>query len=222
MEIYDTHVHTCETSACGVLTAAETVALYRQAGYQGICVTDHYTRDFFAALEGSWQQKVERYLKGYRAACAAAEGTGLSVLLGAEIRIDGAPNDYLVFGLTEAFLNQNPELYAYDLQSLSALLRGAGMLLVQAHPFRPSMTVEAPALLDGVEVFNGNPRHNSHNDMARAFAQNHGLLMTSGSDCHEITDVAQGGIGLCAPAADASALAAALRAGGYTLLPKEK
>ena len=46
----------------------------------------------------------------------------------------------------------------------------------------------------GVEVFNGNPRHDSHNDLARRFAEEHGLRMLSGSDAHQPQDVARGGI----------------------------
>jgi hypothetical protein len=48
--------------------------------------------------------------------------------------------------------------------------------------------------MDGCEVYNGNPRHNSRNDEADEFAVKNGLLKLSGSDCHESTDVAQGGI----------------------------
>lgn len=45
--LYDTHVHTSESSPCGRLNAQETVRLYSQAGFSGFCITDHYTRDFF-------------------------------------------------------------------------------------------------------------------------------------------------------------------------------
>ena len=47
---------------------------------------------------------------------------------------------------------------------------------MQAHPFRTGLTREDPALLDGVEVFNGNARHDSHNDDALRFARENGLL----------------------------------------------
>jgi hypothetical protein len=55
----------------------------------------------------------------------------------------------------------------------------------------------APAdikLLDGLEVYNGNPRHNSQNDKAFAYAKKHELKMISGSDFHEYEDLALGGI----------------------------
>ena len=48
--------------------------------------------------------------------------------------------------------------------------------------------------LDGVEVLNLNPRHDSRNDRAEEYAALHGLLRTGGSDCHRSEDIAAGGI----------------------------
>ena len=67
-------------------------------------------------------------------------------------------------------------------------------LIYQAHPFRPGLRAASPADLDGVEVYNGNPRHNSHNELALRFALDSGLAMSSGSDAHQIEDIARGGI----------------------------
>ena len=41
---YDTHVHTDESSACGKVPGRQAARLYKAAGYQGIVITDHYTR----------------------------------------------------------------------------------------------------------------------------------------------------------------------------------
>lgn len=35
------------------------------------------------------------------------------------------------------------------------------MLFYQAHPFRNSMKITNPELLDGIEVYNGHPGHDS-------------------------------------------------------------
>ena len=49
--------------------------------------------------------------------------------------------------------------------------------------------------LDGVEVFNGHPRHDSRNPLALEFAAAHPhLIRTSGSDYHRTQDLATGGI----------------------------
>lgn len=53
-----------------------------------------------------------------------------------------------------------------------------------------------PGLLDGVEVYNGNRRHNSRNHLAQRFARENGLLTISGSDCHQLEDLGRGGVEL--------------------------
>ena len=67
--------------------------------------------------------------------------------------------------------------------------------MFQAHPFRNGTAVE-PDLLDGIEVQNGNPRHDSRNDLAEAYAATHGLLAVGGSDAHRSEDIGRGGITL--------------------------
>ena len=42
-----------------------------------------------------------------------------------------------------------------------------------------------PDLLDGLEVFNGNNTHDSHNALADYWADMNGLIKTSGSDFHK-------------------------------------
>jgi predicted metal-dependent phosphoesterase TrpH len=74
-------------------------------------------------------------------------------------------------------------------------IRALGGLVIQAHPFRYLRPVRA-SLLDGVEVMNGNPRHNSQNAKAAAFARKHNLIQFSGSDTHMSEDVARGGLRL--------------------------
>ena len=68
------------------------------------------------------------------------------------------------------------------------------ILIFQAHPFRPGLTREDPQYLDGVEVLNGNPRHDSHNDLAANFAEVNHLYISAGSDCHRLEDVGRSGI----------------------------
>jgi len=193
--LYDCHVHTAETSWCGVLRAEEMVRLYKRAGYTGIVITDHYFKEYFDSLEEkSWEDKTARYLKGYQAARAAGEDCGLEVLLGIELRFDGHIEDYLVYGLTPEFLAEHPRLYEHTVESFYSFSREHNLLIIQAHPFRPGQHPAPASCLDGVEVFNGNPRHNSSNHLALEYAQRHNLIQVSGSDAHQLTDVARGGI----------------------------
>ena len=40
--IYETHLHTSEGSACGHAKAVDIVHAYKDAGYTGIIITDHF------------------------------------------------------------------------------------------------------------------------------------------------------------------------------------
>lgn len=202
---YELHLHTGETSTCGRIKGAEVAGLYKAAGYDGIVVTDHYHRGYFEknfysrpAKRATWFEKIDKYLSGYRGALEAGKRLGLTVLLGMEIRFDGSSNDYLVYGVDEAFLRENPELYSLGLSNFRRCLQeklGDGQFLIyQAHPFRPGVTPADPADLDGVEVYNGNPRHNSRNHLALHFAQKNRLKQISGSDFHRRVDLARGGM----------------------------
>lgn len=192
---YDTHVHTAETSPCGRVRAAKMIRLYKEAGYDGVVITDHYYSGFFNRLIFlSWKKKVDVYLSGYKAAVREGGKLGLDVILGMEIRFDGDPNDYLVYGMDEQFLKENRELYKLGLEKFRSLASGKNLMLIQAHPFRPNMIPADPGLIDGVEIYNGNPRHDSCNHLALAYARKNNLLMTSGSDFHQPQDLARGGI----------------------------
>ena len=197
MNIYkfDTHIHTCETSRCGKIPGKQIAWLYKNAGYDGIVVTDHYHQEYFDSLgDVEWRQKADKFLEGYRICRYEGQKLGLQVLLGMEIRFQENGNDYLVFGFDETFIRNNESLYTLGLKNFRKMVKRQGMVIIQAHPCRVGMSLANPSLLDGVEVYNGNKRHDSHNSLAREFAKKHGLKMTSGSDTHQIEDLARGGI----------------------------
>jgi hypothetical protein len=195
MHRYETHLHTRETSPCGRVKAEEAVRLYHKAGYTGLVVTDHYYNGFFEDHPFiNWNKKIDLYLAGYRNALLAGSMLGMDIHLGMEIRFNESANDYLVYGFSEDFLRENKKLYRLTLKQFRGLTAGSGILLVQAHPFRLRMTPAPPELIDGVEVFNGNPRHDSANHLALQYAQDHRLKMLSGSDFHQLPDLARGGV----------------------------
>ncbi len=191
---YDTHVHTSETSRCGRVPARETVRLYRDAGYDGIIITDHFCTPFFDSISGDWKSKVDQYLDGYRKALDEGNKSGLKVFLGMEILFDENLNDYLIYGFEESFLYENPGLCSLGLKKFSDFIKGTQIKIVQAHPFRRYITPADPSLLHGVEVYNGNPRHDSQNHLALQLANRHKLSKTSGSDFHQTEDIARGGM----------------------------
>lgn len=193
----DTHVHTVETSPCGRVSGADVAISYKNAGYGGIVITDHYYDGFFNSIcAESWEDKVDMYLAGYRKALAKGKEIGLDVFLGMEIRFIENANDYLVFGIDESFLKRHKELYNLNLEKFRSLTQNMNLIVYQAHPFRQNAIPADPKLLDGVEVYNGNPRHDSHNDLALAFAKENKLKLISGSDFHQPEDLARGGIAI--------------------------
>ncbi len=191
----DTHIHTVETSSCGRIEAREIVRLYKEAGYHGIIITDHYFDLYFDNLvDLSWDEKIDQFLRGYHHASEEGTKQGLKVFLGLELRFTENPNDYLVYGITEGFLKEHKELYTLGLKGFKKLIEKENILIIQAHPYRKHMIVAAPEDIHGVEVYNGNGRHNSHDEFSFAFAKEHSLMMSSGSDFHELEDLARGGM----------------------------
>ncbi len=192
---YETHFHTDETSPCGKVKAEDAVRIYHQAGYTGLVVTDHYFNGFFEMHPFiNWDKKIDLFLEGYRSALNEGRKLGMDIHLGMEIRFNENANDYLVYGIHEDLLRNHKKLYKLSLKEFRELTAGTGIVIVQAHPFRAHMVPAPPALIDGVEVFNGNPRHQSSNHLAEQYARDHGLKMLSGSDFHQPQDAARGGI----------------------------
>lgn len=192
---YETHFHTSEISPCGRVKASEGVRLYHDAGYAGIIVTDHYFEGFFETLPAvSWDRKADLFLEGYRRASEEGQKLGLDVHPGIELRFNENANDYLIYGFNESFLKEYKELYTLNLKKFRELTEGMGIIIIQAHPFRQNMIPADPSLIDGVEIYNGNPRHNSFNSLAEEYARKNGLKMLSGSDFHQPQDAARGGI----------------------------
>src|SRR5665647_1522614 len=164
---YDVHVHTSETSSCGKVPAVQVVRMYKDAGYKGIIITDHFFDGFFDSLGSiSWESKIDSFLCGYKSAKSEGDKVGLTVILGMEMRFNNSPNDYLVYGTDETLLKNNSEIYKFGLEKFKTFAKDNGLLIYQAHPYRPNITAASPKLLDGVEVYHGNPRHNSHNNSA--------------------------------------------------------
>ena len=67
-------------------------------------------------------------------------------------------------------------------EELKALAVEKGWLIFQAHPFRERTKRVPVNLIDGVETYNGNPRHVNRNLKAQAYRARHNLLEVVGSD----------------------------------------
>lgn len=189
------HAHTSEVSRCAHICGEELVNLYEKAGYSTVVITDHMSKRTFPVVKKrKWDEYVYDYLIGYNAAKKAAEGR-LNIILGMEISFYENDNDYLVYGVDEKFLRHHPNMLEMGINKFSDIARRSGLIVVQAHPFRDHMTVIKPGIVEGIEIFNAHPGHDSRNDIARMWAEKYGYkIKTSGSDFHEISHGARGGI----------------------------
>ena len=193
---YEIHAHTAEVSSCGHVPAAQAVRMYKDAGYQGIVFTDHFNEEYFERLEESdWSGMIDRYLEGYQAAAEEGEKLDMDILWGLELRFTENKNDYLVYGLDVSALKGLEFIHRSTIADFMEFVGDREDLLVfQAHPFRDGCTLVNPLVVHGLEVHNGNPRHDSRDHRAAQIARENELLIISGSDFHRPGDLATGGI----------------------------
>lgn len=190
---YEIHCHTDETSNCGRVPAAELVELYKSKGYDGVVITDHYSRMTYKRKLQFLHPDNEHFLEGYRNAKAAA-GENFTVLLGMEKRAFASPIDYLVYGMTEEFVLSHGNLVFRYIHLFRHWAKKAGFIIVGAHPYRMFPSMPILHCIDGVEVYNGKESR-ENNQKALKWAEKHGkTIMTSGSDFHRTTHTNFSGI----------------------------
>lgn len=219
---YELHCHTKETSLCGQVPAAEIVKMYKESGYSGIVITDHYSPMTFKPSR-VWrpQTDMDFYLKGYKEALKCSD-ENFTVLLGMEIRYYATANDYLVYGVTEDFLKNNGNLMKLYTKKFYKLAKENNMLVVQAHPFRNSLMIRISTdYLDGAEVHNGKADLESNLKSAKWADEHNMAIRISGSDFHRPNNLATGGIITDEPIKTNDDLLRILRSGNYEMIGEE-
>ncbi len=218
---YELHSHTTETSQCAQITAKELVEKYKELGYSGIVITNHYS-DFTFSLKEMFNKKLrsEHYLKGYREA-KKYETEDFSVLLGLELRFFLNGNDYLIYGITEELIEKSPFLLPMYLKRTSNFFRKHSCIIIQAHPYRPYIYRANPKYIDGVEIVNGKSTK-TENEKALNWAQRKNLkIKTAGSDCHRVTGAGISGIETNEPIKNNDDLLRILKSGEFRIIEKD-
>ncbi len=216
--LWETQLHTAETSRCAVDSAVDMVRRYHDLGYAGLVVTDHLLnhscRD---SRRAPWEKRVDTMLKGYQAALQAGEPLGLTVLLGWEHTDQGA--DYLTYGVPEEFLRDQPKVNELPIEEYILRVHSTGGFVSQAHPFRAAwyMPADVPKrwdLVDAIEVINGSHTRKelAWDDQALALAEAHDLPRTAGSDAHDLAGAATAAMAFDTPIRTDDEFIAALRA----------
>lgn len=187
---YETHLHTSEASACASASGAEQARRYKKLGYDGIIVTDHFFNGNTAVQNfSSWEERVERFCKGYENAKAEGEKIGLKVFFGFEYSYFGA--DLLTYGVDKDWLLENDNVCDISFYQFCERVHNAGGFIVHAHPFREAdwyinEIKLLPRWVDAVEVHNSGNSMQAFNDRALWYAKQFGLPQTAGSDNHHL------------------------------------
>ncbi len=191
----ETHIHTREVSDCSRKRAREMVALYKEAGYSTVFISDHFQPNSIDVLgDIPWSDKMAIFLSGYYKAKHEGEKLGVNVLPAAEFRFADSRNHYIAYGITKEFLDAHPNLHKMSAAEFLPIARAQGIFIVHAHPYRDNRNCATPELVDAIEVYNSNPRHEDYSERSVALAQKYGLPITAGSDAHRDEDIAGSGI----------------------------
>lgn len=212
------HCHTGDVSGCGEVPAEEIVEIYINKGYDSLVITDHINGDTHNRLliNRPWSEAVDLYLEGYEKAKEASKGR-INIIMGLEVAFKGEYNDYLTYGITKEFLLGYPDMHLSNLEDYVKYAHENGAVVFQAHPFRNNMVIKSPDLLDGIEIYNAHPRHDSRNDIAEMWAKKYNLKISVGSDFHKIGDEAGAGIITDVPVTDSKQLAGILMNGSFEI-----
>jgi predicted metal-dependent phosphoesterase TrpH len=192
----DLHVHTTAFSSCSVLTPDIMAIAAKQAGLDGVCITEH---------NRIWSEQD---------AMALATKHGIAIFRGMEITTTGG--DVLVFGVEEeprqmwTAMETNdsdheawpdvPErpLYPLSPAALKSRVDQVGGVAIAAHPFRRFLVFGVGDLPRSVEEAMDNPTFShvhglevcnsmataQENEMAYRVAEAMGLIKLGGSDAH--------------------------------------
>jgi len=192
---YDFHVHSKEASACASMTGAEQVRKYKEKGYTGIAITDHFFNGN-TSIDRSlpWNEKIEAFCKGYENAKVEGDKIGLDVFFGVELCFKGT--DMLIYGIDKEWLLANPDMEEWDVPKTYEEVKKAGGLMIHAHPMREAFylvkIVLWPFHVDGVEVYNMGNKKQLNNVRAYDYASDYNLAMTGGGDNHNLPDTPGG------------------------------
>jgi predicted metal-dependent phosphoesterase TrpH len=196
---YETHLHTFEASKCAASKATDMVDYYKNSGYAGFVVTDHFFNGNTSISHNlPWEERVSLYCEGYKNAKRYGDAVDFDVFFGIEYNFKGT--EFLFYGLSENWLLKNWDITEIPLKTALIRVRESGGFIIHAHPFRQapyiSMIRLIPELTDAVEGYNGGNlyRDSIQNNRAIAYASMFNLPVTSGTDIHSISDRIHGGI----------------------------
>ena len=176
------HCHSSGASDCSQITPTEMITTYKFEGYSGLVITNHFYP--FKPSKLGYKKYVDNYINEFKTLAEKGEAHGIKVYLGMEIRFEENENDYLVYGIDEDFIRNAISQKMKTLSDFVSVAKNEKNIILQAHPFRTGMKLMPPELLDGIEVYNLHPNHNSRVGFAAKYAEEIGGVFTCGTDYH--------------------------------------
>ncbi|HHT35837.1 MAG TPA: PHP domain-containing protein [Firmicutes bacterium] len=183
---YETHAHTAEVSRCGQISAVKLVRTYKDLGYSGLCITDHFLNgNTTVPHDLAWDEQIKLFSRSYYKAYEEGQRLGMRVFFGWEYSFRGT--DLLTYGLDPEWLLAHPEVMELHINHYCDLVHDHGGFIAHAHPFREADYIDLirllPRKVDAVEVINS-CRTDFENALADQYADNYHLLKIAGSDNH--------------------------------------
>ncbi len=175
------HLHTKPASSCGKVLPEDVIKAYKKSGYDSITVTNH----FYIPDNCTKEEWIEKILADYHKMQELGKNAGINIILGLELRFTEHINDYLIYGIEEEELWQIYDLLDKGIDNFYKTYKNDKNVIFQAHPFRDNMRLADVNSIDGIEVFNLHPGHNSRIGFAAKYARENNLLITAGTDFHE-------------------------------------
>lgn len=183
------HAHTSPASGCSQITPQTMVETYKKLGYDAVTITNHFMYQGNEAKE----EYIDAFLYDFERTEKYGNELGLKVYLGAEIRFTENNNDYLVFGINKEMLSEIYDLLPLGIENFRKNYDMPNSVFIQAHPMRDGMQDVDTALLDGMEVYNMHPGHNSRVGLASVYAnENKVPIIIAGSDFHHLNQNHEG------------------------------
>lgn len=196
--LIDLHCHTLPLSTCSALEADQLVALARERGLDGICLTEH---------DRAWPAGELEALR---------ERTGFPIFSGVELTTD--QGHVLAFGLDD------PRGFSAIARQVHEAAKACGALLFLAHPARDGLlkvTHDTVEFFMSVEGVNGSDSR-LQNMAASGLAHGFRLPGIGGSDAHTAAEVGRAATRFPGRIETQAELLEALRAGRYEAVALEQ
>ena len=183
---YETHLHTAPVSKCGSYSVRDNMEFYRDIGYDGIFLTNHFLD---ANIGGDrtrpYEEQIEFYFSDIEEGERIADEVGIKFFWGVETSYLGT--DFLVYGLSKEWYLTHPEIMSVSRKEMLDMMADDGALIVHAHPFRAASYIDHirlfPQHVHAVEIDNCGNR-DFQNEMALHYAECYNLHKSAGSDNH--------------------------------------